>query len=96
MAQGHEVQTHLYIWEKVGVRWDIKKKQEEEGEGKEEKREENINFGSANILKRICYTSHSSKLVHQIAKTELTYIICLYVCITKYFVHSLIRVCYYP
>lgn len=71
-------------------------KKGEEGEGKEEKREGNINFGSVNILKSICYTSHSSKLVRQIAKTGLTYIICLYVYITKYFVHSLIRVCYYP
>ena len=29
---------------------------------------ENVNFDSANILKNVCYTSHSSKLVHQIAK----------------------------
>lgn len=77
--------------EKVGVRWDIKKK---EKKGKEKKKKEK----ETSILTQqvSCYTSHSSKLVRQIAKTELTYIICLYVYITKYFVHSLIRVCYYP
>lgn len=37
MAHGHEVQTYPYMLEKVGVRWDIKKK---EKKGKEKKKKE--------------------------------------------------------
>ena len=35
---------------------------------KRRREKENVSFDSANILKNVCYTSHSSKLVHQIAK----------------------------